>query len=54
VKPEGRPAASVKPGKKSCVIKSKIGLHIVGAEPIVKHPLKGDPGIERLSGGKII
>jgi hypothetical protein len=40
VKPEGRPAASMKPGQKSCVIKS-ISAYTLSAQNLVKH-LKGD------------
>ncbi len=39
VKLEGGPAASVKPGQKSCVIKTSYTL---SAQSLVKHPLKGD------------
>jgi hypothetical protein len=41
VKPEGGPAANVKPGQKSCVIKS-ISAYTLSARSLVKHPLKGD------------
>ncbi len=40
VKPEGRPAASVKPGQESCVIKS-ISAYTLSARSLVKH-LEGD------------
>ncbi len=41
VKPEGRPAASVKPGQKSYVIKSIKAACTLSALSLVKH-LKGD------------
>ncbi len=41
VKPEGRPAASVKPGQKICVIKSIKSAYTLLARSLVKH-LKGD------------
>jgi hypothetical protein len=42
VKLEGGIAASVKPGQKSCVIKSIKTAYILLAQSLVKHPLKGD------------
>jgi hypothetical protein len=42
VKLEGGPAASVKPGQKSCVIKSIKTAYTLSARSIVKHLLKGD------------
>ncbi len=42
VKLEGEPAASVKPGQKSCVIKSIKSAYTLSARSLVKHPLKGD------------
>ncbi len=41
VKPEGEPAASMKVGPKSCVIKS-ISAYTLSARSLVKNPLKGD------------
>ncbi len=41
VKLEGGPAASVKPGQKSCVIKSIKVAYTLSARRLVKH-LKGD------------
>ncbi len=41
VKLEGGPAASVKPGQKSCVIKSIKSAYTLSAQSLVKH-LKGD------------
>jgi hypothetical protein len=41
VKLEGGPAASVKPGQKSCVIKLKKVAYTLSARSLVKH-LKGD------------
>ncbi len=41
VKPERGPAASMKPGQKSCVIKS-ISAFTLLARSLVKHQLKGD------------
>jgi hypothetical protein len=41
VKPEGGPAASVKPGQKSCVIKSIKAASTLSARSLLKH-LKGD------------
>jgi hypothetical protein len=40
VNPEGRPAASVKPGQESCVIKS-ISAYTLSARSLVKH-FEGD------------
>jgi hypothetical protein len=47
VKLEGGPAASMKPGQKSCVIKSIKLAYTSSARSLVKHPLKGDeaPGL---------
>ncbi len=42
VKLEGGPAASVKPGQKSCVIKSIKSAYTLLARSLVQHPLKGD------------
>ncbi len=42
VKLEGGPAANVKPGQKSCVIKSIKSASTLLAWSLVKHPLKGD------------
>ncbi len=41
VKLEERPAAIVKPGQKSCVIKS-VSAYILSTRILVKHPLKCD------------
>jgi hypothetical protein len=41
VRPEGGPAASMKLGQKSCVIKS-ILAYTFSAQSLGKHPLKGD------------
>ncbi len=41
VKPEGRPAASMKPGQKSCVIKSIKSAYTLSVRSLVKH-LKDD------------
>jgi hypothetical protein len=41
VKPKGRPAASVKPGRKSCVIKSIKSAYTLSVRSLVKH-LKGN------------
>ncbi len=41
VKPEGKPAASVKLGQKSCMIKSIKAAYTLSARSLVKH-LKGD------------
>ncbi len=42
VKLEGGPAASVKSGQKSCVIKSIKSAYTLSARSVVKHPLKED------------
>jgi hypothetical protein len=49
VKPEGRPAASVKPGQESCVIKS-ISAYTLSARSLVKH-LEGDEASDRITSG---
>jgi hypothetical protein len=49
VKPEGRPAASVKPGQESCVIKS-ISAYTLLARSLVKH-LEGDEASDRITSG---
>ncbi len=41
MKPEGGPAVSVKPGQKSCVIKSIKAAYTLSARSLVNH-LKGD------------
>jgi hypothetical protein len=45
VKPEGRPAASVKLGQESCVIKS-ISAYTLSARSLVKH-LEGDEASDK-------
>jgi hypothetical protein len=45
VKPEGGPAASVKLGQKSCVIKSIKSAYTLSARSLVKDPLKGDEAV---------
>jgi hypothetical protein len=42
VKLEEGPVASVKPGQKSCVIKSIKSAYTLSARSLVKHPLKGN------------
>jgi hypothetical protein len=49
VKPEGRPAASVKPGQESCVINS-ISAYTLLALSLVKH-LEGDEASDRITSG---
>jgi hypothetical protein len=49
VKPEGRPAVSVKPGQESCVIKS-ISAYTLSALGLVKH-LEGDKASDRITSG---
>ncbi len=49
VKPEGRPAASVKPGQESCVIKS-ISDYTLLARSLVKH-LEGDEASDWITSG---
>ncbi len=49
VKPEGKPAASVKPGQESCVIKS-ISAYTLSARSLVKH-LEGDEASDRITSG---
>jgi hypothetical protein len=49
VKPEGRPAASVKLGQESCVIKS-ILAYTLSARSLVKH-LEGDEASDRITSG---
>ncbi len=46
VKLEGGPAASVKPGQKSCVIKSIKAAYTLSARSLVKH-LKGDEAADK-------
>ncbi len=52
VKLEGGPAASVKPGQKSCVIKLIKSAYTLSAQSLVKHSLKGDEvaGLHIVSG----
>jgi hypothetical protein len=50
VKPEGGPAASVKPGQKSCVIKSIKVAYTLSAQSLVKH-LKGDEVSDQITLG---
>jgi hypothetical protein len=50
VKPEGGPAASVKLGQKSCVIKSIKVAYTLSAQSLVKH-LKGDGASDRITSG---
>ncbi len=52
VKPEGRPAASVKPGQESCVIKS-ISAYTLLARSLVKH-LEGDEASDRIKSGSLM
>jgi hypothetical protein len=49
VKPEGRPAASMKLGQESCVIKS-ISAYTLLARSLVKH-LEGDKASDRIALG---
>jgi hypothetical protein len=49
VKPEGRPAASVKPGQESCVIKL-ISAYTLSARSLVKH-LEGDKASDQIMSG---
>ncbi len=49
VKPEGRPAASVKPGQESSVIKS-ISAYTLTARSLVKH-LEGNEASDRITPG---
>ncbi len=46
VKPEERPAVSVKPGQESCVIKS-ISAYTLSVRSLVKH-LEGDEANDRI------
>jgi hypothetical protein len=52
VKPEGRPAASVKPGQESCVMKS-ILAYTLSARSLVKHH-EGDEASDRITSGSPI
>ncbi len=49
VKPEGKPAASMKPGQKSCVIKSILAYTLL-ARSLVKH-LEGDEASDHITLG---
>jgi hypothetical protein len=50
VKLEGGPAASVKPGQKSCVIKSIKSAYTLSERSLVKH-LKGDEASDQITSG---
>jgi hypothetical protein len=51
VKLEGVPAASVKPGQKSCVIKLIKSAYTLSAQSLVKHLLKGNKASNQNHGG---